>query len=69
MRYVLLDPATSTVLKVGEAEKADGGEFTVTIDSETTKDLPPGLYSLFLAAFSDEIASLVERKVDLDVAP
>ena len=42
---------------------------TVTIDSETTKDLPPGLYSLFLAAFSDEIASLVERKVDLDVAP
>ena len=69
VRYVLLDPATSTVLKVGEAEKADGGEFTVTIDSETTKDLPPGLYSLFLAAFSDEVASLVERKVDLDVAP
>ena len=66
LRYILLDPATGAIVKSGEAE-GSGGDFIVRLDSQTTADLAPGLYNLFLAAFSDQVAALTERKVDLDV--
>ena len=68
LRYVLLDPAAGEVITLGEATLS-GGKFVVPIGSEITSALEPGLYQLFLAAYSDEIATLTERKVDLDVGP
>ncbi|MEE9285352.1 MAG: ABC transporter substrate-binding protein [Dehalococcoidia bacterium] len=69
VRYVLFDPAAGKVLEVGEGQPSGPGRLTVTLSGATTAQLEPGLYQLFLAAFSDEIASLVERQVDLEVLP
>ena len=68
LRYVFQDPATGAILKTGDAERQGEG-FVVRLDSETTAKLAPGLYTLFLAAHSDQMASLTELKVDLDAVP
>jgi peptide/nickel transport system substrate-binding protein len=67
LQYLLVDPATGKVLNKGVAA-SEGGGFTVTLEAATTGQLLPGLYQLFLAAFSDEVASLTERRVDLEVS-
>jgi peptide/nickel transport system substrate-binding protein len=67
LRYLLYDPASGEVLETGEAAPGGAGEFTVTLGSELTAGLFPGLYHLFLAAYSDEAALVSERRVDLDV--
>jgi peptide/nickel transport system substrate-binding protein len=67
LQYLLVDPATGKVLKKGVASGQDGN-FTITLEGTTTGELSPDLYQLFLAAFSDEVASLTERRVDLEVS-
>lgn len=70
VRYLLLDPALGQVVEVGDAAAgATEGEFVVTIPAEVTGALFPGFYQLYLAASSDELAQITERRVDLEVSP
>ena len=69
LRYVLVDPAEGVIVADGQVQPSSSGSFTVRLDSETTTGLAPGVYTLSLAAFSNEIASLAERIVNLDVVP
>lgn len=69
LRYLLLDLATSKVEGQGQAEAGADGTYTVTIPGETTGELFPGLYRLYLAAETDALAQVRERHVDLEVLP
>jgi len=67
LRYLLLDPAVDEVLETGPATGAGDGTFNVTIPGDL---IPfPGFYELYLAADSDELARVSERRVDLEVLP
>jgi peptide/nickel transport system substrate-binding protein len=67
LRYLLLDPAVGEVLETGPATDAGDGTFGVTIPGGL---IPfPGFYELYLAADSDELARVSERRVDLEVLP
>jgi hypothetical protein len=57
------------VVASGDAEETGNGGFTVTIPSDVTGSLFPGFYQLFLAADSDSLAQVTERRVDLEVLP
>lgn len=67
MQYVLFDPATSKVVRSGNAEAASATRFTVRLDAATTGSLATGVYQLSLALISDDIASLSERRVNLEI--
>ena len=69
MRYLLLDPAVGEVVASGDAEAGADGAFNVTIPADVTGSLFPGFYQLFLAAESDALALIDERRVDLEVLP
>ena len=67
LRYLLLDPALDEVLATGAATDAGDGTFSVVIPGDL---IPfPGFYELYLAADSDELARVSERRVDLEVLP
>lgn len=67
LRYLFLDPATGEVLSEGEAAEGPRGDFTVTLSGSVTRSLFPGLYELAVVAYSDELAMVSERTVDIDV--
>jgi len=69
MQYLLLDPALGEVVVSGRADDAGDGTFAVTIPADVTGSLFPGFYQLFLAAESDSLAQISERRVDLEVLP
>ena len=69
LRYLLLDAATAELITSGEATPEAGGGFRVTLPSEVTEGLFPGLYHLYLAASSSELALISERRVDVEVLP
>jgi peptide/nickel transport system substrate-binding protein len=69
LRYLLLDPAVGEVVTSGRAEESAPGEFAVTIPADVSGGLFPGFYQLFLAAESDALAQVSERRVDLEVLP
>jgi peptide/nickel transport system substrate-binding protein len=69
IQYLLLDPAVGEVVVSGDAEADGEGGFTVTIPADVTGSLFPGFYQLFLAADSDALAQVTERRVDLEVLP
>jgi peptide/nickel transport system substrate-binding protein len=41
----------------------------LTLDASATRGLKPGLYRLYLAAYSDSLAAVAERSMDLNVTP
>ena len=41
----------------------------MTIPADVTATLFPGFYQLYLAAESDSLARITERRVDLEVLP
>ena len=67
MRYVLVDPVESAVVVSGAAERTSGGAFTVRLAGDETAGLEAGVYPLSVALFSDEVATLVERTIDIVV--
>ncbi len=67
LRYSLYDPAARRNLFSGEAERETATQFRVTLSAPQTADLKPGVYSLFLLAFSEELASPTETRVNLEV--
>jgi peptide/nickel transport system substrate-binding protein len=69
LQYLLLDPAVGEVVASGAADEPADGEFSVTIPADVTGSLFPGFYQLFLAADSDALALVTERRVDLEVLP
>jgi peptide/nickel transport system substrate-binding protein len=80
LQYLLLDPALGEVVASGRAEETaiarrwrgqqtGEAQFTVTIPADVTGSLFPGFYQLYLAADSDSLARITERRVDLEVLP
>ncbi len=69
LQYILIDPAVGDVVESGRAQDAGDGSFEVTIGADVTTNLFPGFYQLFLAADSDSLARVTERRVDLEVLP
>jgi peptide/nickel transport system substrate-binding protein len=69
LRYLLLDEAVGEVKASGPAESTGDGTFTLTIPADVTGSLFPGFYQLFLAAESDALALIDERRIDLEVLP
>ena len=65
--WLLFDPAAREVVEEGTATVKSDGSFTVEIPKKVTNTLFPGLYELSLIAYSDQIALLSERTVDVDV--
>jgi peptide/nickel transport system substrate-binding protein len=69
LRYLLLDPAVGEVVVQGQAEPTADGRYAVTVPADITAALFPGFYQLYLAAESDSLARITERRVDLEVVP
>ena len=69
LRYLLLDPAVGEVVVEGQAEQTAEGQYAVTVPADITAALFPGFYQLYLAAESDSLARITERRVDLEVLP
>ena len=66
VRYVFFDPSKGEVIATGEATSSGTGALAVRLDAATTAGLDSSLYQLLLAAFSDEIAAVTQRRVDLE---
>ncbi len=67
VRYLLQDPATGQKVRSGLAQAVSGTEFQVVIPAAKVAELAGDLYYLFLAAYSDQLSTLLERKVDIEV--
>ena len=67
LRFVLVDPVVREVIFSGDADRSGAGAFTVTIPGTVTESLFPGLYQLSLVVYSDTVASVTDRLVDVDV--
>ena len=63
LSYLLQDLATGELVAQGEAEGDAAGAFTVPLGT----DLDAGLHRLRLAAYSDEVAVVVEHTTDVDI--
>ena len=70
LRWLLIDPASGMSVAEGDAAPgATAGTFDVTIGADVAATLFPGPYQLYLAASSDALALVTERKVDVKVGP
>ncbi|MBN1685254.1 MAG: hypothetical protein JW852_01300, partial [Spirochaetales bacterium] len=67
VRFILVDPVAREVIHTGEAAATGAGEFSVAVPGSVTGSLFPGLYQLSLVAYSDTIATVTDRLVDVDV--
>jgi peptide/nickel transport system substrate-binding protein len=67
LQFLLLDPATRSVVASGDAVSNGRSMFSVQLDGSVTRTLFPGLYELNLLAFSDAVARVQERTVAIDV--
>jgi peptide/nickel transport system substrate-binding protein len=69
LQYALVDAAAGEIVEgaSGNASGGEGGAFTISIGSDVTSTLFPGLYQLYLAASSDEVAEVAEQRIDLEI--
>ncbi len=67
LRYALFNPVSRQVTASGEAAPGPAGQFRVELPAQQTSSLKPGPYQLFLTAFSQQLASPTERRVDIQV--
>ena len=65
--YILFDPVTREGAASGMATPTGGTSFRISLSAEETQSLQAGLFTLHMAAFSDEVASITEKRVDLEV--
>ncbi len=68
IRYLLIDAATNAIVDQGEATANGDGTHTVALDAELTNALELGLYKLSLAGYSDQLAQMTERTLELEVS-
>ena len=66
VRFLLIDPVKGEIVVQGEGTRA-GGRFVVELSASATRDLFPGFYELALVAYSDSIATVTDRSVDIDI--
>ena len=66
VRYILQNPVTGKTLARGNAHQVSATHYTLELAIENSTDIKPGLYHLFLTAFSDEVSSLAEQRIDLE---
>ena len=66
VRYLFSDAATGAIIAQGEAEATGDNEFTVNLDGDQTLELDIGLYQLSLAAYSDQLAQMSERRIEVE---
>lgn len=66
LRYLVVDAASGAIIAQGDAEALSETEFSVKLSADETFELNPGLYRLVLAAYSDALAQLTEREVEVE---
>ncbi len=66
VRFLLIDPVEGEIVVQGEAT-LQGSRFVVELPANATRDLFPGFYELALVAYSDSIATVTDRSVDIDI--
>ena len=67
LRFILQDASTGEIIRDGQADNVDNGQFKVTITSDQIPILTGDFYTLSLAAYTDELSVLLERKLDIQV--
>ncbi len=67
VRFVFVDPVVREVIYSGDGVSTGSSDFVVAIPGKATDSLFPGLYQLSLVAYSDTIATVTDRLVDVDV--
>jgi len=68
LKYILFDPVKGQILTSGDASKTSSNQLAVNIPSSVTSKLVTGSpYNLYLAAYSDKIAYVSERNVQVSV--
>lgn len=67
--YILKDASSGVVLFSGNAETNEDadGTFSIVLSEEETADLDFGLLELTLAAYSDDLARVTERQLEIEV--
>jgi peptide/nickel transport system substrate-binding protein len=65
--YLIKDPLTGVILDTGTAEPITASKFQISLSSDFTSDLMPGLYELSIAGFSEEVALLSTAREFFDV--
>ncbi len=68
LEYLLIDPSKGTLVHSGEYPYQDKGDFEIIIPRDISASLDASTYHLFLLAASDELAKVVERKIDINLA-
>ena len=68
LRYQIVDPSTGDILTISDAQSENNSDFNITLDNQFTSKLSPGIYQLLLAGFSDEIARLGQRQIELEAS-
>ncbi|MCB0062439.1 MAG: hypothetical protein KDE19_09995 [Caldilineaceae bacterium] len=68
IEYLFIDAANNTIIDQGDATDNGDGTFTVALNADLTNQLDLGLYNLTLAAYSDELAQMTERTLELEVS-
>ncbi|MEE8443353.1 MAG: ABC transporter substrate-binding protein [Dehalococcoidia bacterium] len=66
VRYLLFDPVAGKTIAQGDARSVSSSQYSIELSSQVTGGLVPGLYHLFVVAFSDQVSSLAERRVDIE---
>ncbi|MDP6102454.1 MAG: ABC transporter substrate-binding protein [Dehalococcoidia bacterium] len=66
VQYVFQEPATGEIISSGLAEALSDNRFQVHIPADVATSLTGDLYHLFLAAYTDELSTLLERRVDVE---
>ena len=66
VQYVFQDPATGEIIASGPAQAESGGTFRVDVSADVAAGLAGDLYHLYVAAYSDELSTLLEQRVDVE---
>jgi len=66
LRYLLIDTASGEIIQQGDADTLDPNWFAIRMTAETTDQLELGIYELVLVAYSDELARMAERRIELE---
>ena len=66
LRYLLFDTASGEIIQQGDADALDANWFAIRLTAETTAELELGIYELVLVAYSDELARMAERRIELE---
>jgi peptide/nickel transport system substrate-binding protein len=66
VRYVLQEPSTNEIISSGLAKSVSTNRFQIEVPVDVVSSLTGDLYHLFLAAYTDELSTLLERRVDIE---